>query len=78
MLPTHSTHRGGMSRLKVLNIMYPEASLREGVIEAKHIKVANYNLDMKTRVLNRRTNLGKMYLEKTYIITISKVKVKAT
>ena len=27
------------------------------------IKVANYNLDMKTRVLNRRTNLGKMYLE---------------
>jgi hypothetical protein len=33
---------------------------------------------MKTRVLKRRTNLGKMYLENIYIMTISKVKAKAT
>ena len=42
------------------------------------IEAANYNLDMKTRVLNRRTNLGKMYFENIYIMTISKVKAKAT
>ena len=39
---------------------------------------SNYSLDMKTRVLNRRTNLGRMYLENMYIMAMSKLKAKAT
>lgn len=37
-----------------------------------------YNLLMKTRVENKRTNLGKMYFEKTYIIIESKINAKIT
>ena len=33
---------------------------------------------MKTRVKNKRTNLGKMYFEKAYIIIKSKIKAKLT
>lgn len=33
---------------------------------------------MKTRLKNKRTNLGNMYLENTYIITGSKIKAKDT
>ena len=29
--------------------------------------ILNYNLLINTRVANKRTNLGKIYLEKTYI-----------
>lgn len=35
-----------------------------------------YNLSIKTRVVNKRTNLGKIYFENTYIIIISKIKAK--
>lgn len=37
---------------------------------------SNYNLVIKIRVLNKRTNLGKMYFEKIYIMSISKIKAK--
>ena len=37
-----------------------------------------YNLLMKTRVKNKRTNLGKMYFEKTYIIIESKINANIT
>ena len=33
---------------------------------------------MKTRVKNKRTNLGKMYFEKRYIIIESKINAKIT
>ena len=33
---------------------------------------------MKTRVKNKRTNLGKMYLEKTYNTINSNIKAKVT
>jgi len=33
---------------------------------------------MKTREINKRTNLGNMYLENTYIIIISNIKAKLT
>ena len=36
----------------------------------------NYNLVIKTRVLNKRTYLGKVYFENIYIINISKIKAK--
>ena len=36
----------------------------------------NYYSVMETRVLNKRTNLGKMYLENMYIFVISKIKAK--
>ena len=39
---------------------------------------SNYNLLIKTRVKNKRVNLGSIYFEKTYIITISKTNVKTT
>jgi hypothetical protein len=35
--------------------------------EEKTKDVINYNLLMKTRVVNKRTNLGNMYLENTNI-----------
>lgn len=38
----------------------------------------HYNLLMKTRVKNKRTNLGKTYFENTYIIIISNIKAKVT
>jgi len=38
----------------------------------------NYNLLIYIRVINNRTNLGNMYFENTYIITISKTKAKLT
>lgn len=38
----------------------------------------HYNLLIKTRVKNKRTNLGKTYFENTYIITISNIKAKVT
>ena len=41
-------------------------------------KKKNYNLLMKTRVKNKRTNLGKIYFEKTYIIIESKINAKIT
>ena len=41
-------------------------------------KKINYNLLMKTRVKNKRTNLGKIYFEKTYIIIESKINAKIT
>ena len=37
-----------------------------------------YSLLIKTRVLNRRTNLGSIYLLNIYIIITSKVKVNKT
>ena len=37
-----------------------------------------YNLLMKRRVENKRTNLGKIYFEKTYIIIESKINAKIT
>lgn len=33
---------------------------------------------IKTRVENKRTNLGKVYFENTYIIIISNMKAKVT
>jgi len=33
---------------------------------------------MKTRLKNKRTNLGKIYFEKMYIIAIRKMKVNNT
>ena len=33
---------------------------------------------MKIRVINKRTNLGRMYFEKTYIIIKSNIKAKVT
>lgn len=42
----------------------------------KRKKISNYNLVIKTRVLNKRTNLGKIYFVNIYIITISKIKAK--
>lgn len=38
----------------------------------------NYNFVKKTRAVNKRTNLGKIYFENIYIITISKVKANVT
>jgi hypothetical protein len=38
----------------------------------------NYNLVMKTRVKNKRTNLGRIYFEKIYIIATSKIKANVT
>ncbi len=37
-----------------------------------------YNLLIKTRLKNKRTNLGKIYLEKTYIIVTSITKANVT
>lgn len=37
-----------------------------------------YNLLKKVRVKNKRTNLGNIYLEKTYIIIISNKNVNTT
>ena len=33
---------------------------------------------MKTREVNKRTNLGNIYFENTYIITTSNIKAKVT
>lgn len=41
-------------------------------------KAANYNLLMKRRDKNKITNLGKIYLDKTKIITGNKTKAKVT
>jgi hypothetical protein len=38
----------------------------------------DYNLLIKIRVINKRTNLGNMYFENTYIITTSNIKAKVT
>lgn len=38
----------------------------------------NYNLLMNKRLKNKRTNLGKMNLDKIYIIATSKIKAKVT
>ena len=38
----------------------------------------SYNLLMNTREINNLTNLGKIYFEKTYIITINKIKANVT
>jgi hypothetical protein len=37
-----------------------------------------YNLLIYIREINKRTNLGKMYFENTYIIIISNMKAKVT
>ena len=37
-----------------------------------------YNLLINIRVINKRTNLGKMYFENTYISTTSDAKAKVT
>jgi len=37
-----------------------------------------YNLLINIRVINKRTNLGKMYFENTYINTTSNAKAKVT
>jgi len=37
-----------------------------------------YNLLIKRRVKNSRTNLGNMYFEKTYIIIVSIIKANIT
>ena len=37
-----------------------------------------YNLLIKTRVVNKRTNLGNMYLENTYINSTNIAKAKTT
>ena len=37
-----------------------------------------YNLLIKTRVKNKRTNLGSMYFENTYIIIVSNIKANIT
>ena len=37
-----------------------------------------YNLVIKRRVVNKDTNLGKMYFENTYIITKSNAKTNVT
>lgn len=37
-----------------------------------------YNLLINIRVINKRTNLGKMYFENTYISTTSNAKAKVT
>jgi len=34
----------------------------------------NYNLLINTRVINKRTNLAKIYLENTYIVITSNIK----
>ena len=38
----------------------------------------HYNLLRKSLLINTRTNLGNMNLEKTYIITTSNIKAKVT
>lgn len=38
----------------------------------------NYNLLINTRVINKRTNLGNIYFENTYIITTSNIKANVT
>jgi len=38
----------------------------------------NYNLLINIREINKRTNLGKMYFENTYIIITSNMKAKVT
>ena len=43
-----------------------------------YITINNYNLLIKTRVKNKRTNLGKIYFENRYIITIINIKAKVT
>jgi len=37
-----------------------------------------YNLLMNIRDVNKRTNLGKIYLEKTYIITTRSINANVT
>jgi len=37
-----------------------------------------YNLLINIRVVNKRTNLGNMYFENTYIIITSKIKANVT
>ena len=37
-----------------------------------------YNLLINTRDVNRRTNLGKIYFEKTYIITTRSINANVT
>ena len=40
--------------------------------------ISNYNLLMNIRDKNKRTNLGNMYFENTYIMIISNIKAKVT
>jgi hypothetical protein len=42
------------------------------------LKKINYNLLINTREINNLTNLGKVYFEKTYIITVNKIKANVT
>lgn len=46
------------------------------IIKKKKIsnKIFNYNLLINTRVINKRTNLPKVYLENTYIVITSNIK----
>ena len=53
------------------NIIYYSCYVKYNIL---YIIVVIYNLLIKIRVKNKRTNLGKMYLENKYIITTSKVK----
>lgn len=41
-------------------------------------KIYYYNLLMKTRLKNKRTNLGNTYLENTYIIVTNKTNANIT
>jgi hypothetical protein len=41
-------------------------------------KLYFYNLLIKTRLKNKRTNLGNIYLENTYIIVTNKTNAKIT
>lgn len=42
------------------------------------IKYIYYNLLINIRLKNKRTNLGKIYFEKIYIIIISNIKANVT
>jgi len=41
-------------------------------------KIIFYNLLIKTRLINKRTNLGKIYFEKMYIINVRIIKANVT
>lgn len=48
------------------------------LIKAYILSNINYNLLINIRVVNKRTNLGNIYFENTYIIITSKIKAKVT
>lgn len=59
-------------------LLYPLLGEKGRKIILNQQIVSYYNLLMNIRVINKRTNLGKMYFENTYINTTSNAKAKTT